>query len=104
MDYIQRLNILRMDKGVSIRQLSFICGLSEPSVKKIMAKKCSPKISSIDKICIALGVSLAQLFQATDEIIVKNSRETVALIAACEPLSVVAKNHLLWIANNIIES
>ncbi len=99
MNYIDALNHLRISRGLSIRKLSNLCGLSEPSVKAILAKKGAPRISSIEKICGALDISLAAVFSGSA--IFATEKMPTDVMAAFEKLSQEAKDHLLWIANNL---
>ncbi len=101
MNYIDKLNLLRISKGLSIRKLSNLCGLSEPSVKAILSQKGAPRISSIEKICEALNISLATVFSGSDETIFSSAKVPTDVITAFEKLSQEAKGHLLWIANNL---
>lgn len=101
MNYIEKLNALRISKNLTFRQLGLLCELSESSVKKILSAKCAPLVSSIEKLCAALDISLSELFCPSDEIVLENSLKTTALVSACASLSIEAKNHLLWFANNI---
>jgi len=101
MNYIDKLNSLRETKKLSIRQISLSCDLSEASIKKILSKKCTPLVLSIEKICEVLEISLSQLFCGTDEYVLKSSNETVTLLSACISLPTEATRHLLWLVNNL---
>jgi transcriptional regulator with XRE-family HTH domain len=101
MNYIEKLNALRVAKDLSVRELGSLCELSEPSVRKILYKKCSPLVPSIEKLCATLGISLSELFCGTDEIVLKASADAVALIAIFDVLPTEAKSHLLWAAKNL---
>jgi len=101
MNYIDKLNVLRIQKELSFRQLGFQCDLSESAVKKILYRKSAPLVPSLEKLCAALGTSLPELFCASDEFVLKGSAETVALISACAPLSSDAICRLAWLAENL---
>lgn len=73
MNYIDKLNALRVRKGLNVREIGFMCELSEASVRKILYKKCAPLVSSVEKICAVLGISLSELFCETDEAGIKMS-------------------------------
>ena len=104
MDYIEKLHKLRREKGWSVLELGYQCeGLSEEAVKSILYKRCSPRLSSLKVICDALEVSLSELFCGTDEIIVKPSPETRALISAFEALPPKEKNLVTEVLNLCIK-
>lgn len=87
MEYIDKLNKLRHEKGLSFRQLSLECDLSESTVKKILYKKSDPLVPSLKKLCAALGTSLPELFCGTDEFVLKNSSGLVTLVTAYSSFS-----------------
>jgi transcriptional regulator with XRE-family HTH domain len=100
MDYIEKLNDLRYKKGLSFRQLGFMCDLSESAVKKILYRKNAPLVPSLEKLCAALGTSLSELFCSTDEIILKNS-EIVTFVTACDSLPAEAKSHFFQFVDSL---
>jgi transcriptional regulator with XRE-family HTH domain len=101
MEYIEKLNILRVEKALSFRQLGFMCELSESAVKKILYKKCAPLVPSIEKLCSALGTSLPELFCDAGEYPLKPSAETVALVSVYGSLPVDAQKHILGLINSL---
>jgi transcriptional regulator with XRE-family HTH domain len=101
MEYIEKLNVLRVKKSLSFRQLGFMCDLSESAVKKILYKKCAPLVPSIEKLCLALGTSLPELFCDAGEPILNPSAETVALVSACNSLPVEAQKYILGFINSL---
>lgn len=101
MEYIDKLNQLRYDKRLSFYELSLRCELSESAVKKILYKKCDPRISSIEKICAVLGTSLPDLFCLTKKSTLKKSDGDDAFIVVCAPLAAEAKNRVLQFVNSL---
>ena len=101
MEYIDKLNRLRYEKGLSFYELSLRCDLSESAVKKILYKKCDPRISSIEKICAVLGTSLSELFSATKKAAPKKSDGNDSFIAVCTPLPADAKSRVLRFVNGL---
>ena len=96
MDYIQRLDRLRVTKGWSINKLVSKCNLSESCIKKILSGKTSdPRVSTVEKICKAMDVSMAELFRNDSEIVSTGSSEMVALVPIFESMPVKAKVYLL---------
>lgn len=100
MEYIDKLNQLRCEKCLSFYELGLRCELSESAVKKILYKKCDPRISSIEKICAVFGISLSDLFHATNKIAFKKTDGDDFFIAICTPLPAEAKNSILKFVNS----
>jgi len=101
MDYIEKLNKIRYQKALSFRQLGLECDLSESAVKKILYKKCDPRISSIEKICAVLGTSLPDLFRVTDKTVSKKPDDGDAFIAVCAPFPAEVKKRVLQFVNGL---
>lgn len=96
MKYLKKINALRQQKGWSILELGYRCaGLSEEAVRSIMFKRRVPLISSLEAICDALEIPVAELFLEADEFVVKASQETRALITLFEALPAETKSILL---------
>jgi len=72
----ERLREERQKKRISQMDLSFKAGLSQNMVSCIETNKTSPTVGSIFKICNALGISPAALFDVGEEERLK-ARETV---------------------------
>jgi transcriptional regulator with XRE-family HTH domain len=103
MEYIEKLDRLRVSKKLSFRELGLLCELSESAVKKILYKESRPLMPSLEKICVALGITLPELFCEDDEIVITKNSETIALIAACDSLSSKSKKHLLVFLKSLCE-
>jgi len=103
MDYIDKIDLQRVTKKMSIRALGLISNIPETTVKSILSKRGEPRVASIDKICSALGFSLSQLFCEKDEVIVKSADMPTDLILAFALLSEEAKGHVLWLAKNLFD-
>ncbi len=101
MEYIDKLNRLRYEKGFSFRKLGLDCRLSESAVKKIFYKKCDPRISSIEKICAVLGTSLLDFFGAANKTKPDKNDGDDSFIAVCAPLSADAKSRVLQFVNGL---
>jgi transcriptional regulator with XRE-family HTH domain len=101
MQYIDKLDSIRVSKGMSVRQLCLACDLSESSVKKILSKKCSPNIISLEKICTSLDLPLAQLFIHSDELIFKKTETNIAILDVLRSLPYEATDALLTFIKNL---
>ena len=101
MEYIDKLNRLRYEKGLSFRQLGLDCKLSESAVKKILYKKCDPRMSSIEKICTVLGTSIPDLFSTANKLQPEKIYGDDSFIAVCAPLPADAKSHVMQFVNGL---
>jgi len=72
----ERLRFERRKHKISQMDLSFKAGMSQNMVSWIETGKTSPTVASIFKICNALGISPAVLFEAPDQERL-HARETV---------------------------
>jgi transcriptional regulator with XRE-family HTH domain len=95
MKYIDKLNALCYSKKLSIYEIGLECELSESAVKKILSKRCAPRVPSLEKLCETIGTSLPELFCADDERVIKVTDETAKLIAVYGLLPAESKKHLL---------
>lgn len=55
------LKELRMQKGISIRELSRLAGVSKGSIEKMEGESPNPRVETICKVASALNVSLSEL-------------------------------------------
>jgi transcriptional regulator with XRE-family HTH domain len=50
-------------KGITLKELAALCGLSTPSLYNIANGKLAPKVSTLENIANALGVPITDLFK-----------------------------------------
>ena len=55
---------VRLEKGVSLSQLAKQTGIPVSTLSDYEKEKYSPRIDRVEKIAIALGVSIAELFES----------------------------------------
>ncbi|MCR5112799.1 MAG: helix-turn-helix domain-containing protein [Acholeplasmatales bacterium] len=58
---------LRKEKGFSQEKLALEVGISRKGMHLIEAGKGEPKLESIEKICLALGVTVSDFFKLVEE-------------------------------------
>ena len=58
-----RIKSLRQEKGLTLAKISERCGVAEATLSRIENGRMTGKIDSHRKICDALGISLADLYQ-----------------------------------------
>ena len=71
MNYIEKLDRLRVSRNWTFKKLGQLSGLSESCVKKTLYRTNKPLVSSMERMCKALGITMAELFCGKDELVVK---------------------------------
>lgn len=66
MNVLQRITELRKERGLTEYQLAELSGLRQSTISSWYHKDIVPTVSSIQKICKSLGITLSQFF-AEDE-------------------------------------
>lgn len=62
MDVINRIDMLMKERGWSNYKLSSESGLSSSTIANIHRRNTVPSISTLESICTAFGITLAQFF------------------------------------------
>jgi transcriptional regulator with XRE-family HTH domain len=85
-----RVRSLRRERGLTIEQLAVATGLTKGFISQLERDRTAPSLSSIARICDALGVRLSHIFEAepAPALIRKRERESVEAPSPSE-------NHLL---------
>ncbi len=87
MDILEKIDVLRKERGWSINYLAMEAGLTQSTVNNLYTRKTEPKLSTLRAICGAFGISLAEFF--------KEEREDDELIRRVKTLSPKDKAALL---------
>jgi transcriptional regulator with XRE-family HTH domain len=77
-----KLKKIRMDKNLSLQQLSESCGVSIGMLSQIERKKADPTMTTLLKICKGLDITIASLLSYQEEaqlVVRKNARKTIML-------------------------
>ena len=67
MEVLERIEILRKEKGWSINYLAMESGLTQSTLNNLFSRKTEPKISTLRAICGAFGISLSDFFKEDNE-------------------------------------
>lgn len=67
MDILQKIEIMRKEKGWSINYLAMESGLTQSTLNNLYTRKNEPKISTLRAICNAFGITLSDFFREDDE-------------------------------------
>ena len=94
MEVLEKIEMLRKEKGWSINYLAMESGLTQSTLNNLYSRNTEPKISTLRAICGAFGISLADFFAEAEN----NEDE---LISRVRLLSQENKQALLQILRNI---
>lgn len=67
MDILKRINKLKDDRGWSDYELAKRAGISQSTLSNLVHRGNSPTISSLEKICMAFGITLSDIFKAVED-------------------------------------
>ena len=83
--YRDRLEELRKEKGITNKKWSELSGVSIDTIARIIhpdhPEKDSPRVSTLEDLCIPLGVELWEIFYMGDKSLVSLQAEIVSLKA-----------------------
>ena len=103
MDYVewfaQRLTQLRMEKGVSARDMSISLGQSESYINKIENRRTLPSMSGFIYICEYLGITPQEFFNTGAE----SPQKTRELLNILDKLNSRQTEHVLQIIKDILQ-
>ncbi len=93
MDVLEKIDMLRKEKGWSINYLAMESGLTQSTLNNLYSRKTEPKISTLRAICGAFGITLSEFF--------KEEENEDELIRRVKTLSKENKTALLQILKNL---
>ena len=93
MEVLEKIEILRKEKGWSINYLAMESGLTQSTLNNLYARNTEPKISTLRAICGAFGISLSDFF--------KEDENEDELIKRVRLLSKENKKALLQLVKNL---
>lgn len=103
MDYVewfaQRLAQLRMEKGVSARDMSLSLGQSESYINKIENRRTMPSMSGFFFICEYLGIAPQEFFNVD----LLSPIKTAEIMEASSKLNAQQAEHILQIIKDITD-
>jgi transcriptional regulator with XRE-family HTH domain len=80
MSYGEKLRKIRKRLGMTLEDVSQKTGFTKSFISQIENGKNSPSISSLKKICYALGVSISELFEDEKNIVLKLTKEDYKIL------------------------
>ena len=93
MEVLEKIEMLRKEKGWSINYLAMESGLTQSTLNNLYSRNTEPKISTLRAICNAFGITLAEFF--------KEEENEDELIRRVKTLSRENKQALLQIVRSI---
>ena len=79
MNVIEKINYLRIAKGWSVYTLALEAGITQSTLASMIARNTPPKIETLESICEAFGITLAQFFAEDEHFEYLNDLETKLL-------------------------
>ena len=93
MEVLEKIEILRKEKGWSINYLAMESGLTQSTLNNLYSRNTEPKISTLRAICGAFGITLSDFF--------KEEENEDELLRRIKGLSQENKKALLQIVKNL---
>ena len=85
-----RVRSLRRERGLTIEQLAAATGLTKGFISQLERDRTAPSLSSISRICDALGVRLSHIFEGEPEPALVRRQERIEVHSKSQ-----SENHLL---------
>lgn len=95
MDILQRILQLREEKGWSEYKLSVESGIPQSTISSWFRKKAQPSVQSLQSICDACGITMAQFFANSNESPTYLTPRQLSLLAGFSHLDNVQQNALV---------
>ena len=81
MNVIEKLNRLRIERGWSVNNLAMEAGLTQSTLGSMLSRNTPPKIETLQCLCEALGITMAQFFLEDEQVEILSESERELLIA-----------------------
>ena len=81
MDINKKIETLRFQRGWSMYELAQEAGITQSTLTSMIKRGNPPKIDTLERICEAFGITLAQFFMDDEqlEILSKNEKDLISL-------------------------
>ena len=93
----KKIDLLRSMKNLSIRDLAELSGVSKSQLSNIIACRKIPNITTLENICNALEISLSDMFNPNEEVLMLRGKESV-LIKIYRELSPMSQDTLIKVS------
>lgn len=85
MNYGQRIKFFRNTVGISANALAKKVGLDPTTIYKIEANDSKPSLGSLESICTALGISLAEFFTEEEQVLGPEIQRLLSTVKKLSP-------------------
>lgn len=75
MDIIKRINDLRAERGWSVNYLAMEAELTQSTLATMLSRNTPPKLDTLQNLCNAFGITMAQFFNENSESEILNDDE-----------------------------
>lgn len=75
MNVSERIHELRRQRNWSVNYLALEAGLTQSTLNSVLTRNSNPRIDTIQSICNAFGITLAQFFYADETMELLNPKE-----------------------------
>lgn len=100
MDIIGRLNMLRLERNLSVYRLAELSGINQSTLANTFSRGTVPSIKHLELMCDTLGISLSQFF-ADDEEPMTLTQSEITMIKNYRKLPNELKHSLAEIINTV---
>ena len=80
MNVIERIHQLRSERGWSVNNLAMEAGMTQSTLNSILSRNTPPKIETLQLLCNAFKITLAQFFMEDEQFELVNTNEKELLI------------------------
>ena len=81
MNVIERIHQLRTERGWSVNNLAMEAGLTQSTLNSILSRNTPPKIETLQLLCNAFKITLAQFFLEDEKVEIISTKEKELLTA-----------------------
>ena len=81
MNVIDRINELRIQRGWSVYTLALEAQLTQSTLASMLQRNTPPKIETLQSICDAFGITMAQFFLDDEQVEILSTKERELLTA-----------------------
>ena len=99
MSIIERIEKLRKERKWTVYELSMEAGITQSTLASMLQRNTPPRIETLQAICEAFGITLAQFFLEDEEIEIVSAKEK-ELLAAYRKLPENKQKALLHLIEN----
>ncbi len=75
MDVIKRLNVLRLERKLSVYRLAELTGINQSTLANTFSRGVVPSIVNLGKMCEAMGLTLSQFFAQEEKLLPLTPKE-----------------------------